>query len=149
MRLQQKDWSCGPAALVNAVQALGKHVSERRVRKLAGTTEGGTDEHGLMAAARSLGFSASPSSSADAAAAWALVRSNVLGGRPSILCIDGWGHWVTAVGIVGERVIVFDPTETVRNVQENGTHSFSRRELLRRWRHRTEEEPFYAVAIGR
>lgn len=150
MRRQEKVWSCGPAALVNAAQALGKRVSEARIRRLAGTTEAaGTDEHGLIAAARELRLSASPSSSADAAAAWALVRSGILGGRPSLLCIDGWGHWVTAVGIVGDRVLVFDPSNGVRNMLENGTRSLSRRELLRRWRHKTAEEPYYAIAIGR
>lgn len=150
VRLQARTWSCGAAALVNAGFGLGRKFSERRVRKLAGTTEdSGTDEVGLMNAARMLGLTATPTSSVDAASAWALVRSNVLGGKKCLLCIDNWGHWVTAIGISGDRIVVFDPTNSTRNVQENGCHSLSRRDLLRRWRHKAAEEPFYSIAIGR
>lgn len=149
MRTQLRHWSCGAAALVNAVLALGRSTSEGRVRKLAGTTQEGTDEHGLMEAARALGLTATPTSSADSAAAWAFVRASLLDGRPCLLCIDGWGHWATAIGIVGERVIVVDPSNTVRNLKEGGVHVMTRTKLLRRWRNRSEDAPFYAIAIGR
>lgn len=149
MRYQSRPWSCGPAALVNAARALGRRVTEGRVRRLSGSTETvGTDEHGLMVAARELGFSAVPHHSRDAATSWAFVRSNVLDGRPCLLCVDTWGHWVTAVGIVGDRVILIDPANTVKNMAELGVHTMRRSALSRRWRHPREDEPFYAIAIG-
>lgn len=149
MRYQQQTWSCGPAALRNALRTLGKNVSEAQVRKVCGTDQTGTDEVGLMAGARELGFVAVPNHTRDVHTAWAFVRSNVLDGRPCILCMDSWGHWVTVIGIVGERVILIDPARTTKNMQENGVHPLRCRDLQRRWKNPREEEPFYAIAIGR
>lgn len=128
---------------------MGRRIAEGRIRKLAGTTRDGTDEHGLIAAARSLGFTAVSHWSADQTAAWAFIRANVLDGRPCLVCIDSWGHWVTVIGIVGDHVIVTDPANTKKNAEENGTHSLSRRDLLKRWRCQSESEPFYAIAVGK
>lgn len=149
VRYQEHPWSCGPSALVNAARALGKRISEKRVRSLAGCTEAGTDESGLIHAARGLGLTATPHHSADSATAWAFVRSNVLEGRPCLICVDSWGHWVTVVGIVGDRVIVADPANTKVNKAENGVELFTRPQLLKRWRCPNEAEPFYALAVGR
>lgn len=134
---------------MNAIRAMGRRVAEGRIRKLAGTTQDGTDEHGLIAAARSLGFTAVSHWSADQTAAWAFVRANVLDGRPCLVCIDSWGHWVTVVGIIGDHVLVADPANTQKNMGENGIHSLSRRDLLKRWRCQSESEPFYAIAVGK
>lgn len=144
-----RGWSCGPASLVNAGRAIGIRIAESRIRALAGSEENGTDEHELISAARALGFKVTPHHGTDQAAAWAFVRANVLDGRPCLLCIDQWTHWVTVVGIVGDRVLVIDPTNTKKNVGENGVHALSRPDLLRRWRCRSEQEPFYAIAVGK
>lgn len=149
MRYQQRAWSCGPAALVNAARAIGVRISEGRARKLAGTTEDGTDETELIQAVRAVGLTATPHHSKDQPAAWAFVRSNVLEGRPCLICIDQWTHWVTVVGIVGDRVLVADPANTVKNKGENGILSLSRTDLDRRWRCPNEQEPFYAIAVGK
>lgn len=149
MRYQMRAWSCGPASLVNACRALGFRVAEGRIRALAGTTEDGTEEDGLISAARELRLTATPHHGADQAAAWAFVRSNVMDGRPCLICIDQWNHWVTVIGIVGDRVLVFDPAETKKNQSESGVHALSRTDLLKRWRHKSEDEPFYAIAIGK
>lgn len=150
MRFQQLSWSCGPAAVVNAARAVGKRIAESRVRKLSGTTKrDGTDEHGLITGIRGAGLTATPHWSTIDTTAWAFVRSNVLDGRPCLLCIDNWGHWVTAIGLVGDHVLIADPTSATINQNENGIHSFARRQLIKRWKHRLEEEPFYAIAVGR
>lgn len=149
MRYQARQWSCGPAAIVNAARALGIRVAEGRVRALAGTTEDGTDEDELIAAIRGISLKATPHHSADQSAAWAFVRANVLDGRPCVICIDQWRHWVTVIGIVGDRIILCDPIDTKKNASENGIYSLSRPDLLRRWRHPSDEEPFYAIAISK
>jgi ABC-type bacteriocin/lantibiotic exporter with double-glycine peptidase domain len=149
VRYQQRAWSCGPAALVNAARAIGVRIAEGRVRALAGTTEDGTDEDELIAATRGIGLKATPHHSADQNAAWAFVRANVLDGRPCVLCIDQWRHWVTVIGIVGDRVLLCDPNDTKKNHGENGLYSMSRNDLFRRWRCPNEEEPFYAIAVGK
>lgn len=134
---------------MNAARALGIRVAEGRIRALAGTTEDGTDEDELIAAARGIGLKATAHHSADQSAAWAFVRANVLDGRPCVLCIDQWRHWVTVIGIVGDRVLLCDPNDTKKNASENGIYSLSRPDLLRRWRHPSDEEPFYAIAISK
>jgi ABC-type bacteriocin/lantibiotic exporter with double-glycine peptidase domain len=123
-------------------------VSEAEARKLSNCDETGADESGLMHAAREFGFSAVANHTRDIASAWAFVRSNAMDGRPSILCLDSWGHRVTVIGNAGERVILIDPARTQKNIAENGIHPLRRRDLARRWRHPREEEPFYAIAIG-
>lgn len=150
MRYQDTSFSCGPSSLVNAIRVFGKRVSERRIRTLASCSEDeGTDEAGLISAARSLKFTASTHWSSDQTAAWSFIRANVMDGRPCLICIDQWQHWVTVVGIVGDHVLVIDPANTKKNKAENGVYSLSRRELLKRWRCPSETEPFYAIAIGR
>lgn len=144
-----RTWSCGPASLVNACRALGFRVSEGRIRALAGSTEDGTGETELISTARSLGLTAAPYHGGDRAAAWAFVRSNVADGRPCLLCIDQWQHWVTVIGVIGDRVLLFDPANTKKNGSENGIQPLSRPDLLGRWRCRSEVEPFYAIAVGR
>lgn len=144
-----RSWSCGPAAVVNAARSMGVRVAEGRVRKLAGTTEDGTDEDELISAIRGIRLTATPHHSSDRATAWAFVRANVLDGRPVVLCIDQWTHWVTIVGIVGDRVLLVDPANTKKNAAENGIHSLSRTDLYKRWKCPNEAEPFYAIAVGK
>jgi ABC-type bacteriocin/lantibiotic exporter with double-glycine peptidase domain len=149
MRYQEKSWSCGAASLANACRALGKRVSERRMRALCGTTENGTDETELIQAARALGLTATEFKGSDKGAAWAYVRAQLLEGRPSLLCVEQWQHWITAIGIVGDKVIVVDPANTVRNTAENGVWTMNRNELGKTWRSRDPQEPFYVLTIGK
>lgn len=149
MRYQSQAWSCGPASIVNGCRVLGMRVSERSVRALCGSSPDGTDDDQMIAGIRGLGLTATPHHSADAAAAWAFVRSNVMEGRPSLICIDQWRHWVTLIGTVGGLVILVDPVDTKSNRSENGIHAFSRPRLASRWRCRNEDEPFYAIAMGK
>ena len=144
-----RSWSCGPASIVNAARAIGVRVSEGRIRKLAGTTEDGTDESEMIQAARGIGLTATSHSSKDQAAAWAFVKANVLEGRPCCLCIDQWTHWVAVIAVVGDRVILADSANTKKNKSENGIISLSRTDLCKRWRAPGESEPFYAIAVGK
>ncbi len=124
-------------------------MAERTVRSLCGPVLNGTDDAQMISAIRGLGLTATPHSSSDTAAAWAFVRSNVMEGRPSLVCIDQWRHWVTVIGAVGSLVIIADSNNTKANMAENGIHTLSRPRLVRRWRHRDEQMPFYAIAIGK
>lgn len=149
MRYQECSWSCGAAAFVNACRALGRRVSERRARSLCGTTEQGTDEAELIAAARELGLTATEFKGSDKGAAWAYVRAQLLEGHPSLLCVDQWQHWITAIGIIGDKVILIDSANTVKNTAENGVWTMNRNELGKRWRSRDPLEPFYVLTLGK
>lgn len=134
---------------MNAGRVLGLRLSERKARTACGTTEDGTDSPELIQGIRELGLTATSHHSSDVAAAWAFVRSNVMEGRPVLLCIDQWRHWVCVIGIIGGLVLLADPAMTKRNVAENGISPLSRPGIIRRWRCRNEQEPFYAIAIGK
>lgn len=124
-------------------------VAERRVRKLAGTTKkDGTDDWQMLEAIRALGLTAEPLLSESRSAAWAFVRSSLSSGRAVAICVDDYEHWVTIIGLVGDRVIVADPVRTKQNKQENGIHSMTRTDLLRRWLNKKRGE-HYAIAVGR
>lgn len=149
MRFQQREWSCGPASVVNACLALGLRVSESRVRTLSSCTQEGADEQQLIVAIRSLGLTATEYRGTDMSAAWAFVRSNLIDGKPCLLCIDQWKHWACAIAGIGQTLVVFDPQRTRKNLAEGGIVPMTRRVLNRRWKCRNESEPFYAIAIGR
>lgn len=150
MRYQQLSWSCGPGAIVCAARAVGLRLAERRVRRACGSTrKDGTDDFQMVEGIRSVGMTAEELLSGDRRAAWAFVRSSVAGGKSVVVCVDGWKHWAAVVGTIGDRALLADPTYTVRNRRENGVHSLSRSELLRRWCHSKEPGKFYGIAIGR
>lgn len=96
-----------------------------------------------------MGVTATSHSSKDMADAWAFIRSNAMDGRPSVICIDQWKHWVVVVGVIGSSVIIVDPMGTKANRAENGIHVLSRTKLARRWRCPNEDRPFYAIAMGK
>lgn len=149
MRYQKRPYTCGPSAIVNAARALGIRVAERRVAKLAGSAKHHeTDDWQMLEAIRGIGLIAEPISAENRSAAWAFVKANVNSGRPTILAIDNWSHWVAVIGVCGDRVIIADGTNTSRNHQENGILSLGRLELLRRWMHKGNGE-HYGIAIGR
>lgn len=149
MRYQDRDWSCGPASIVNSCRVLGVRVSEGRARSLCGSDRNGTDAAQMIQAVRQLGLTVTPHQGSDASAAWAFVRSNLTEGRPSLLCIDQWRHWASAIASIGGLVLLADPIRTNRNMAENGIIPASRTSLMRRWRCRNESEPFYAIAMGK
>ncbi len=133
MKYQKNTYSCGAACVVNALRCFGEKVSERKVRTFSGTTsEQGTNEYGIMAALTGLGHSGARYEVEDKEAAWNKVTKNF----PFITCVMNSQHWVTVVGVVDDRVIVVDSTNTLLNKSENGVHIVAKREFLRSWRNK-------------
>lgn len=149
MRYQQKSYSCGPAALLNAIKIFEKKITESKIRKLSSCSEDGTDENGLITAIRQLNYTASTHWSADQTAAWSFIRANVMDGRPCLVCIDQWQHWVTIIGIIGDKVILIDPSNSKKNTSENGVFSLNRFKMIKRLKCSSETQPFYIIAIGK
>lgn len=137
MRYQKDSYSCGAAAVVNAVRCFGKKVPERIVRSFSSTTkENGTDEHGIVAALRGLGFDGESFELFGKTDAIRGLTSYVRSGKPVIICTQNLQHWVTVVGLVGDMFIVVDPTRTKGNKLENGCHVYSDSQLARTWQSR-------------
>jgi len=152
MRFQQDEYSCGPAALVNAFRVLGKTYTQDQVASLCGTSLDGTDEEELKRGVGLLGgyWGENPFSttvSGDSSLVW--LRDNMKCRYPTLLCVDAWEHWVTLIGVCGARYIIFDPQKTSRNIRENGIKVYSPRQLRSRWWKAGDEigKGYYGLAI--
>lgn len=146
MRYQDRRGSCGAAMVVNMLRALGHYVSEIRVRSLAGTSEDGTDEHGVKAALRALGYHITEFNEPIAAKAWLLLHGAVSQGRSAGIAVDNDKHWVACVGQLGKRIAVVDSAWSNVNKSENGIHFLSRVQLLRRW---VRTAGYYGIIAGK
>ena len=144
---QEKPWSCGPASLVNVCSALGMDVSEKHVRECSDADKDGTDEEQLMTAASELGLSHVASCYASVDAAWQKLVQSVDEGSPCILCVDKWDHWVSVVGVVGDRVVMLDPSNEKDNVAINGVHILTKSQLVQRWKNKDVDRCFYMIAF--
>lgn len=123
MYTQGKDSAlCGPTALANAIELLGKRVTRKAAIEACGETIDGTDEHCIARGADALGFVAHSTGTHFRKAAWNWARTV----RAGIICADNWEHWVTVHGL-GDCVLVFDPESRAPEV-------LSRIRLERRWR---------------
>lgn len=147
MNFQLPGGVCGPAAIVNTLRCFGVRVSQRKVKKLAGTDANGTDEFGMITALSELGFYGTEylSKVKTEALTW---LTHALGSGPVIICVDGWGHWVTVIGKSADRFIVVDSSNTIYNKRENGVHVYTGRDLIKRW-YNKREGSLYAIAVAK
>ncbi len=143
---QDKEYSCGAAALRYALTFLGKTVEEKDVRKASQTTFWGTDESGIVKAARRYGCEAVMRNYRRFPAAFRSLIRYVQNGQPCILCVDNWMHWVAVAGANRNGVALFDPKslEVAALVKPES--------LRRRWAHVVREgsaaDPhFFFIAV--
>lgn len=153
MKRQEFPWSCGSAAVRNALRAYGHKVSERQIRALAGTTpEEGTDEIGILAAIRGLGYKAAEYSTNSPTQAWAWLSGCLVSGTVVILCVECWEHWCVAFGLLGDMIAVFDSSNFKKVIAENGTFTWKKPTLMKKWknsRKNVDSPRFYAIAVGK
>lgn len=85
--------------------------------------------------------------------AWQWLHGSLMHGRVVILCVDSWRHWVLAYSGTVDRVHIFDPYPSRRNLLENGHDALTKTELMRRWWNAREcedgEKRLYAISVGR
>lgn len=134
MKLQQFEYSCGPACIVNAIRCYGEKVREQDVRTYSNTDlEEGTDDVDVIAALEALGYRGKLVEKRSQEDSWWWLKEQLLRGHPVICAVDGWSHYVTAIGVLGSSVVVFD-TQLVNRVRdENGCFVYSREEFMERW----------------
>lgn len=128
MRLQDAQHNCGPAALSNALAALGLLHSQTECSELCKTNAtDGTSPKGLISAARQLGRQPHALSEKRGVVAMLYLDAHLRAGRPAVLCVDNDEHWVAAIGLLGERILVADPADNELVL------SYTRAGLLARW----------------
>lgn len=116
-RFQSNRSSCGPAALHNALEALGISRSEDELITLCKQTPDGTAPKGIISAIRAISSAENPlrgvtvrySHPDDAIVGlWWNIQNH---GRPTILCVDNHDHWVVCAGFLGNRFVVIDSAD--------------------------------------
>ena len=149
LRLQERGYSCGPAALRAALYVLGHNLTESSLRRKAGTTPDGTDEKGIKRAVASYGHTAREHSFNSSKKAWAWLKKTIGTGKPVLICSDSWEHWMAVVGTLGGRVIVFDPyRQQGKRRRYSGLKIYNELELTSRWSYTEEDEQiFYCMSI--
>lgn len=106
MILQADDFSCGPCAVVNALEAMGRRVTKQHAVDLAETTfRSGTSETHVIAALAALGHDSAP---IDRETLYRGVISSVVSGSAVILYDPSRDHWLAVVGACGDRAIAYD-----------------------------------------
>lgn len=134
MQLQQRGYSCGPAALRSVLYVYGKEVTEAAVRKWAGTTPDGTDESGLKKAILHYKFRYKEFQTTSVREASDWLKRMVRAGKPVLLCCDKWDHWTSVVGHLGNKITLFDPAKKKNGrLRYSGLRYYLPTELAERW----------------
>lgn len=152
MRRQTADHDCGPTALANALERFGIRRGLAGLARVAGTTLDGTDEEGLLRAALSLRCGVDVFAGAVELEARAWLMESLRAGRPVVLCLDRWDHWVTAIGACGADVVIYDPARATGGASVLRWRSLRRRWLAPRRARKDAGSPgirFYGIAIAR
>ncbi len=112
VKFQSRKSSCGPAALRNALEALGIERSEDELAALCKqTATGGTTGASLRKALGNIeGVINARIDEARTDVAILRLLQALYDGRPVIVCVEEWGHWAVAVGVLGfgKRVVCVD-----------------------------------------
>lgn len=153
MRYQSTPYNCGPASVQNALEIHRFRVAQAVLATEGGTTEElGTDEEGIKRMVLSQGFEPDEFSTDLSLTAWGWVWNSLLMGRPVVLCVEQWSHWVCVVGACGKNVLVADPARHEWNKKRNGIRVMPRSTLLREWeagkRVRGSLDRFYGIGVG-
>lgn len=146
-RFQSYRADCGPSALGNALEALEIRRSHDELVSLCRTTaRDGTNHLGMLRAIRTIKESCElfgPVEMRDSASDVALLRLAHLlgGGRPAVLCVDSWSHWVAVVGVLGSRFVVADSADLRQTIW------MGPEQLVSRWGYPGVRNGFYGIAL--
>ncbi len=107
---QNNRWQCGPFAIKHALAIVGRFVDEESITRAARTTKEGTDEKMLRRASERFDCRLIEVRKFEEEAAFRALKAALTTGRPCLICINQWGHWVTIVGFDArsERFVVID-----------------------------------------
>lgn len=128
MRLQDSQANCGPASLSNALAALGQPRTQDECAELCKTNAtDGTPTKRLLAAVKGLGLRGIVIKEKRAEVALLKLDHWLQRGRPAILCVDNDSHWVAAIGVLNDRILVADSADNELVL------SYDRTALVERW----------------
>lgn len=112
--MQDSQANCGPFALKNALEALGIKRSAEELEKACGTSAtNGTPTKGILKAASKI-EGCNPVVLRESKSDVALLKLEhaLRRGRPVVICVEQGAHWVSVVGVLGERFLVADAADS-------------------------------------
>lgn len=131
---QPYKYQCGPFALKYALVMLGQFKDEKDISLKAGSSWWyGTDEIGLAKASRAYKCKMKHFKSDDRAEALKFLIGHLKEGRPSILSVENWGHWLTVVNYHKNKFIAIDSD------LDKVIVVYSPNQLLKRWKYSDSE----------
>lgn len=134
MKFQEKKWSCGAAAVRNCLRSLGIRAPERQIRYYAETSKDfGTSEYGIINALKEWKCVVREYHFSSKNKAWIWLHETLQSGKPVIMAVDNWEHWIVAVGSMGDKVCIFDSANFKYNKYENGCHVWDKDKTLYKW----------------
>lgn len=129
MKHQRLSWWCGPAAVANALECLGIHEDQEKIAVLCHVTKKlGTPEEEILRALLAFRVKVDILDKPAQRVSMAWLRKHLRTLGPAVLCVDNHSHWVTAIGVVADRILLFDPSAG------KGLQLHTRKTLLARWR---------------
>ena len=135
VRYQTREHTCGPTAVQNLLRCYGIKKSIDALAELCETDIEGTDEDGLKACFRDLGYRYVELSTNSRLEAAIWLRSTTEEGVAIVACVDHYEHWVCICrGPTRDRVLLIDGGHATFNRQENGVHSLKHETALNRIR---------------
>lgn len=150
MYFQQKDYSCGHSSARNILSIAGIEVTEEEIRKIPeGDERDGSDEIDLSVIFDHFGCSYKYLNAYSTEYAWSKLRKLIKDGYAVVICVDKWRHWSVAIGLIGNKINIFDPAygDGGRKTNE-GTLTYSKEDLLKRWKKRIKgQEMFFGIAV--
>lgn len=154
MKPQEKNYSCGAAAARACLYILGHTVSEAKIRQLAKTTVSGTTADGLISVFEHFGYQAMDYEIKPYNHAWNWLKSALKRGKLAILSTYNGEHWVAAIGILGNQIIIFDPDSTTpqRVKQYSYLEIYNYTNCNKKWQaydHINNLYTYYAIIIKR
>lgn len=126
--MQDTAANCGPASLANALSAMGVTKSQDECSLLCKTSAtDGTPPKRLLAAIKGLGMRGVVIKEKRAPVGLLMLDHWLQRGRASILCVDNDTHWVAAIGLLNDRILVADSADNELVL------SYDREALVKRW----------------
>lgn len=140
MRMQDTQANCGPAAMSNALAALGINRPALECEKLCKTNAvKGTGPKQLVTGLKAIeGLAPVVLTEKRSEVAFLRLDKALRLGRPVIICVGDGSHWVAAIGRLGPRYLVADSADNDLVVSK------SQDELTKWWAEKATN-PYYGV----
>lgn len=126
--MQTRNYTCGPAIVQAVLAKYGIDVSQDKVSEIAGTTNDGTTEDGIVAAIKHYGLKTKVLDAVSVEVAY----ENLMRGCSVVTCIRAWGftHWVAMIGSSRRNWYFADPSA------EGGMGYIAKTDFHPRWYNR-------------